>query len=420
MDADVIIIGAGLAGLQAARRLQDSGLSVIVLEASDAVGGRVRTDRVDGFLLDRGFQLLNPAYPAVREWIDIEALRLQHFGVGALIRNGESLTRLAHPLRHPQYLPEALRSGYLQPREVFALLKWLAPTLIRETASSRAQQDMTLASSLDSAGVTGPLRTSVIDTFLSGVLADASGTTSANFVRLLLRSFAFGVPGLPEQGMQALPELMAAELVHKPQTQIRVTSVAETTVGVEVGTDTGFLRAQMAIVAAGPPEAAELTETAEPKMNGLSTWWFATDHSPLKEKFLVLDASGPAGKAAGPVVHAAVVSEVAPSYAPAGKHLVEATTLLSATGNNPDEASVRRDLERMYATSVNDWELIARHELPHTLPAQPPPLNQHRSQRINDRVFIAGDHLDTASINGALLSGDRAARSVVEALSHRN
>ncbi|QGU04182.1 NAD(P)/FAD-dependent oxidoreductase [Corynebacterium comes] len=412
MDADVIVIGAGLAGLQAARTLQEEGLTVTVLEGAGEVGGRVRTDRVDGFLVDRGFQILNPAYPAVRDFIDVPALRLQRFGVGVVVRNGRGLTTLAHPLRHPRLLPETLRSGYVTPGEVFALARWLAPTLIRETASSRATDDMTLAAALDAAGVTGPLRRNVLDTFLSGVLADASGTTSANFVRLLLRAFAFGAPGLPAQGMQALPEQMAAQLNRAPLTELRVTTVRDTGGGVEVETDAGVMGGRMAVVAAGPVEAAELTGMTAPAMNGLTTWWFSAPESPLGQKFLLLDASGPAGGPAGPVVHAAVVSEAAPSYAPAGRHLVEATTLLDSKGGGADEAAVRRDLERMYGTSVTVWELIARHEIPRTLPAQPPPLIDRRTQRVGDHVFVAGDHRDTASINGALTSGDRAARAV--------
>ena len=408
MDADVIVIGAGLAGLQAARRLQENGLTVTVLEGSDAVGGRVRTDRIDGFLVDRGFQVLNPAYPAVRDWIDVKALKLRHFGVGVIVRDGDTTSTLAHPLRHPRLLPATLRSDYVTTPEICALVKWLGPTLLREAAASRSTSDATLTASLDKAGVTGPLRTHVLDTFLSGVLADASGTTSANLVKLLLRAFAFGAPGLPENGMQSLPEQMADGLFHTPRLEHRVTAVRDLADGVSVDAEAGSLRARMAIVATDPVFAAKLTDSPAPAMNGLATWWFSLADSPLAEKFLVLDASSPGGGPAGPVLHAAVISAVAPSYAPAGKHLVEATTLLGEA----TEADVRRDLARMYGVDVSSWELIAHHDVPHTLPAQSPPLIDRREQRVSEHVFVAGDHRDTASINGALTSGDRAARAV--------
>lgn len=216
MDTDVVVLGAGLAGLQCARRLQRSGLSVQVLEKSDAVGGRVRTDEIDGFLCDRGFQVLNPAYPAVRKWIDVSALGLQRFGVGAMVRSSEGMVKLAHPLRHPRHLAATLRSGLLDPGEIAAVLRWIGPTLLRPSAAADAASDTTLEASLNEAGATGRLRREVLDTFLAGVLADSSGETSANFARLLVRSFVLGAPGLPQQGMQALPRQMAASLSAPP------------------------------------------------------------------------------------------------------------------------------------------------------------------------------------------------------------
>lgn len=410
MEADVIVIGAGLAGLQAARRLQDEGLRVVVLERDDAVGGRMRTDRIDGFQLDRGFQVLNPAYSSVRRWVDVKSLDLQHFEVGVKLRDARGISTLAHPLRHPGLLPQTLGSGYLRPGELIALARWLGPTLLRESVSLRATRDTSLTKSLDRAGITGPLRRNVLDTFLAGVLADADGTSSANFTRILLRTFAFGSPGLPRGGMQALPEQLAASLHERPLTDHDVTGIHDHGDGVTVDTSSGTFRAQRVVVATDPVGAADLTDLTAPRMKGLSTWWFSADTPPASDGFILMDASRPGGGAAGPVLHAAVVSNVAPSYAPSGRHLIEATALLGSAPTS--ESEVRADLERMYATSTATWELITRHDVPHALPEQLPPLVDRKPQRISDRVFVAGDHRDTASINGALMSGDRAARAI--------
>lgn len=417
MDADVIVIGAGLAGLQAARRLQRSGQRVKVLEAEDRVGGRVRTDRIDGFLCDRGFQVLNPAYPAVRAWIDTDALDLQSFGVGAAIRDRDGISVLAHPLRHPRHLPGTLRSPHLDPRDVAALVRWLGPTLLRATVSSRAAADAPLGAALDAAGLTGPLRRHLLDPFLAGVLAEAEQTTSANFVRLLLRSFALGAVGLPAAGMQALPQGMSADLRDPVRLTSPVRSVTTRADGVEVRTDEGPLRAGAAVVAVDPAAVPGLTPLHAPPMHGLVTWWFSAPEPPRRGRFLLLDASGPGGRPAGPVQDTAVVSEVAPSYAPAGRALVQATTLRSAEGGAADERAVRRHLEHLYGTSTRSWDVLARHDVPQALPAQPPPLVDRRPQRIGPRLWVAGDHRDTASIQGALVSGDRAARDVHAALS---
>ncbi|WP_010535263.1 NAD(P)/FAD-dependent oxidoreductase [Brachybacterium squillarum] len=412
MDADIIVIGAGLAGLQAARRLQRSGRRVRVLEAEGSVGGRVRTDRIDGFLCDRGFQVLNPAYPAVRAWVDTDALDLQRFGVGAAIRDRDGISVLAHPLRHPRQLPGTLRSPRLDPRDVLALSRWLGPTLLRATVSSRSAADAPLGAALDHAGLTGPLRRHLLDPFLAGVLAEDAQSTSANFVRLLLRSFALGAVGLPAAGMQALPEGMAADLRDPVRLSRPVRSVATRADGVTVGTDHGPLHARAAVVAVDPGAVPGLTALPAPPMHGLVTWWFSAPEPPRRGRFLLLDASGAGGRPAGPVQDTAVVSEVAPSYAPADRALVQATTLRPAAGEPADEQAVRQHLEHLYGVPTRRWELVVRHDVPHALPAQPSPLVDRRPQRIGPRLWVAGDHRDTASIQGALVSGDRAALDV--------
>ncbi|WP_420095905.1 flavin monoamine oxidase family protein, partial [Brevibacterium sediminis] len=247
VDADVVVVGAGLAGLQCARRLQRNGLTVQVCESGDAVGGRVRTDRIDGFLCDRGFQLLNPAYPAVRAFIDVASLDLQKFGAGVMVRKGRRLTTLRASLGRPGSESSVLNSGLIKPKEIRGLLRWLGPTLLRPSSASRATRDSTLADSLDAVGVTGALRRDVIDTFLAGVLADSSGASSANYARLLMRTFVRAIPGLPSKGMAALPEQMAASLGAPVRVNTAVRDLRETDNGVEVDTDRGRIRARVAV-----------------------------------------------------------------------------------------------------------------------------------------------------------------------------
>lgn len=412
MDTDVAVIGAGLAGLQCARRLQRGGLHVTVLEAQEAVGGRVRTERVGGFLLDRGFQVLNPAYPGVRSWIDLPALGVQPFGVGVRVRTPRGLRTVAHPLRHPDRLVSTLRSGLLDPRELSALARWMGPTMLRATVSSRATTDTTLGESLDAAEVRGPLRHAVLDTFLGGVLADSTQQSSANYVRLLLRSFALGAPGLPREGMQALPEQMAADLRDGVRVATAARGLREQDRMVTVDTDAGPLTARAAVVAVAAPDLAPFVDLPVPPMHGLTTWWFSAPEAPAHDPFLRLDATGADGRPSGPVWNTAVVSQAAPTYAPAGRHLVEATTLLDRPDGQAGEGEVRSHLERIYGSSTRGWEVLAHHVVPATLPAQPPPLVDRSPQRVSARVLLAGDHRDTASIQGALVSGDRAGQAL--------
>jgi phytoene dehydrogenase-like protein len=402
-DTDVVVVGAGLAGLACARTLERAGLDVVVLERGDAVGGRVRTDVVDGFRCDRGFQLLNPAYPAVRRLVDVGALRLGTFEAGVAVRRGDGpggLAVVADPRRAPALAAATVRSGYLQPGELARLARWVAPAL-GPVSRLRDAPDTTLAASLDAAGVTGALRHEVLERFLTGVLADDTGRTSAAFVRLLLRSFLVGTPGVPAHGMQALPEQLAAGLARPVRLGVWAAAVGREG---RVETPEGPLSARAVVVATDAVDAQTLTGLGSDPMRGLRTWWFAADTSPEPRRLLVVDAHG------GPVVNTAVLTAAAPTYAPPGRSLVQATTLLPSVAG---EAEVRRHLDRLWGTSTAGWELVTRHDVDRALPEQSAPLRARRRVALGEGLFVCGDHRDTASIQGALVSGRRTARAVL-------
>lgn len=409
---DVVVIGAGLAGLRAATVLADSGLGVLVIDAADVVGGRQRTDEIDGFLLDRGFQVLNPAYPAVRRWVDVDELALRPFPVGVRVRTAQGVVEVRHPLRHPASIPATLASGLVPVRDAVALARWIAPALLRPRRVITGP-DRTLHEGWDAAGLRGRLRTEVLEPFLAGVLADASGETSDAFARLLVRMFVLGTPGLPARGIAALPAQLArtaASAGARFRLGARATGVRRAAGGVDVAVEDGdALRARAVIVAVGPDAAADLIDVPRPPTKGLQTWWFSTDAPPTASALLCVD-----GRRAGPIVNTVVMSNAAPSYAPPGRHLVEATCLLPPHGGEAaTEADVRRQLGEIWGASAAQWSLLRRDDIPHALPAQPPPLRTTTPPRVDDDVYVAGDHRDTASIQGALVSGQRAAAALL-------
>ena len=417
-EVDVLVVGAGLAGLRCARALVDAGREVEVWEAADEVGGRIRTDRVDGFLLDRGFQLLNPAYPAVRRWVDVDALAMQPFGAGVVARTGDGgddLAVLGHPLRDPRRLPGTLRQVAPRPREAAALARWLAPLLRAPSGRGLAAHlerdtDPPWRTALDTAGADGVLRR-VAERFLTGTLLEDDGSTADGYVQLLVRTFLAGVPGLPTDGMQALPRQLADSL----GARVRLGSPAESMTtggsGVTVAGPAGTVRAGHVVVATAAPEAERLTGCPAPAMKGVVTEWFATRQPPGRlGRYLHVDARP---VAAGPLVNVAVVSASAPSYAPAGRHLVAASALMGSGRPAPSSADLRHHAGDLLGCVTSSWETVGRHEVPHALPAQPAPLVTRRPQRVADRVLVAGDHRDTGSIQGALVSGERAARAVL-------
>ncbi|WP_153502564.1 NAD(P)/FAD-dependent oxidoreductase [Cumulibacter manganitolerans] len=413
MDHDVTIVGAGLAGLSAAVALTRRGYDVVVLEQEPVVGGRVRTDDVDGYQLDRGFQILNSAYPAVRRMVDLPALRCHRFDSGMLVRRDGRLVTLAHPVRHPALLPPTLRSGLLQPRDVIAAVRWLAPVL---AAPRRvvAGPDRTLRAAWDRAGLRGRLRSQALEPFLAGVLAEDDLATSDAFVRLLMRMFVLGRPLLPERGMRALPQQLAERLGDaRVHLDCQVTGIDDTASGDGVVlrcADRAPVRSRAVLVATGPRAAARLTGAPSVPTKGLTTWWFGAAVAPSSSRLIAVD-----GTRSGPLVNTAVVSNVAPGYAPRGRHLVQASALLRPR-TEVSEAQARAHAARIWGTATDDWELITRHDIPDALPEQPAPLRVTSATRWGPRRYVAGDHRDTASIQGALVSGQRAAASIVEDL----
>jgi phytoene dehydrogenase-like protein len=403
---DVIVIGAGLAGLQCARVLTAAGRRVRVLEAAEGIGGRVRTDLVDGFRLDRGFQLLNPAYPDARSQLDLRALGLQRFGRGVAVRRDSELVVLEAALAG---LSALVHGAYADPGAWAALARWVAPAL-GPVPRLLSAPDATLADSLDAAGFRGPLRTEVFEQFLAGVLAETDGSTSARFVRLLVRSFSFGTPGLPTQGMAAIAHQLAGHLVVAPELEMPVGAVEADGDGWTVTLPDGEAHAPVVVVATDPVTAGRLTPAPVPAMKGLVTWWFSTPSAPVSHTLLVLDGR----HGTGPVVNTAVISNAAPSYAPAGRHLVQATALLGA--DVPPEALVRTQLASLYDCATDGWELLATHAIPNALPVMPPPLQVRREISYGPGLFVCGDHRDTASIQGALVSGRRTAEAILRQL----
>ncbi|WP_445256858.1 FAD-dependent oxidoreductase [Nocardioides aurantiacus] len=400
-QTDVVVVGAGLAGLAAATRLQDAGMDVLVLESADAPGGRVRTDEVDGTLLDRGFQLLNPAYPEVRRTVDVGALELRPFGAGVVVAHGEGRFVLGDPRRLPTSLLSDLRAPVGSLATKLRLLRWAAPVGFGPASGIRAGEDRPLVAELRRRGLDGPLTERVLRPFLAGVLADEGLTTSRRLAEMVLRSFVRGTPAVPARGMQALPDQLAARL--HPGT-LRCGVRAKLTTGHRVSTGQGTVGARAVVVAADPVAAADLVALPRPRVRALTTFWFRAAEAPTSSRLLHLD-----GDRRGPVVNTAVMTNAAPSYSREGA-LVQATVV----GAHPDLGEeVRRHAGQVYAVDPRGWELLRTDVIASALPAHAAGVPLQRRVDLGEGLFVAGDHRDTPSIQGALVSGRRAADAVL-------
>jgi phytoene dehydrogenase-like protein len=408
-SCDVVVVGAGLAGLVAARVLFGSGFDVRLYEASDAVGGRVRTDRVDGMLLDRGFQLLNPSYPQASRTFDLRGLRLRSFGAGAMVAHRDSRFVIADPRRMPRHALSALRLPLGSIREKAAFARWAAEIGFGSPARIKRSADSSLADELRTRGLEGALTHGVLRPFLAGVLGEDELRTSRRFAELLVRSFVRGTPALPENGMQALPDQLAARL---PDGMLRLSTPVTAVRGSLVRTASGSVRARAVVVATDPRNAATFIGTPTPGMRALTTFYHLAPSSPADRRLLHLDADR-----RGPLVNTAVLTDVVPNYAP--DRTLVSSTVLGADGSGEMEREVRRHAAVIYGTDTSSWQHVATYPIGDALPETPPGTPIRRPVALGDGLFVAGDHRDTASLQGALVSGRRVAAAVRASLDGR-
>lgn len=407
---DVVIVGAGLAGLSAARQLSIHGLDVRVLEAADGVGGRVRTDVVDGLLVDRGFQLLNPSYPEVRRVLDLDALDLHAFTPGVVIALDDGDLHLADPRAGLRWMPQSAssRTGSVLSKLRFARYAWdAAHTPVRELA---AREDVSSLVTLQSIGLDEELRERVLRPFLAGVFLEGELATSRRFMDLVLRSFLRGTPSLPAAGMGAIPAQLHQAL---PDGTVEVSTPADSVSATRVAAGGRMLEASAVIVATDAATAAQLLPDVAPtRVNGVTTWYHAAPvGTVLREGQALLTVDG---DRRGPVLNTAVLTNAVPSYAPDGRVLISSSSITAGV----DEATVRRHLASMYRASTADWSCVATYAIPAALPSMASPLDPHPPVRVVDGVFVAGDWCQTASIQGAMVSGRRAADAVLDVLGH--
>jgi phytoene dehydrogenase-like protein len=400
--AEVVVIGAGLAGLSAATRLAAAGCDVQLLEAGGHAGGRLATVRIDGFAVDRGFQVLNTGYPRAAD-LDLGALELGWFERGAVIRVDGRAHRVVDPRKRPAAALGTASAPIGSVREkaaltLFSLRAGYTPVehLLR-SPERRAEE------ALRAAGVGDTALERFLRPFLAGVLLEDELATSSRYLDLLWRSFVRGAIGLPADGMQAVGEQLAGRLgTGCVQLHTRVRAVSSGS----VVTDSGIWTADAVVVATDPGTAAELLPAVEAVASReVTTHLHVLAQSPWPTPLIVL------GQPRGRLVNSVVLSDVQPRYSPDGRALVASSTLVRTTENE-----VRAEIAAAHDVSPSDLEHLASVTVPGAQPAALPPLQLRRPVDLGDRLFVCGDHRDTPSIQGAMASGARAARAVLRAL----
>jgi phytoene dehydrogenase-like protein len=414
-NPDVLIVGAGLAGLCCGRRLAECGVPFRVLEASDGVGGRVRTDLVDGFRLDRGFQLYLTAYPEGRRVLDLAALDLKPFTRGALVWVNGRFRRVADPRAEPFAAARSLFNPVGSPADKLRLVKLYWDTG-RGKLSDQTAKDERLT--LDLLRWTGGFSPAMIDRlfrpFFGGVALEKGLATSTRFFRFVFRMFAEGEGAVPAAGMQAIPDQLAAGF---PAGSVRLGATVASLGHRELTLAGGeAMRARAVVVSTEGPAAARLLggEVSDPGSNGSTTLYYAADRPPTAEPILMLD-----GENRGPVNSVVVMSNASPTYAPLGKALISAAVVgVPAEDDAALDRRARGQLRDWFGPAADGWRLLRVYRIPHALPDQTAGRLDpwQRTVRLRPGLYVCGDHRDNGSIDGAMTSGFRAAQAVMEDL----
>lgn len=420
----IIIVGAGLAGLTCAKELVTAGEQVLVLEAADRIGGRVRTDmHEDGYRLDRGFQVVFTAYPAVRRHLDVDVLKQRRFEPGAILVKDGKKYEIADPLRDPGSLAAGLLNPLISPADKLRVLRLRRDVISLSAAdifSGKGQPGGQDESSEQYLRRLGFAEDGFIDAFArpfyGGIFLDRSLATSARMFQFVFKMLATGDTILPAEGMQSLPEQLAATLPEgcvRCNTRVSELLLSEGKVrGVWLASGE-TIEAEQVVVATESPTAAKLTGMALPTQAvGSVCLYFAGDAQLYPERKILLNANANAF-----VNNAVLLTNIAPTYAPPRQHLLSATVLDTPGGD--DEEIAQRCLAEMAGWfpehDLSGWRFLAAYRIPFSQFAQRPGVYNELPDNHTpvEGLFLAGEYTESSSIHGAMHSGEKAAKEIL-------
>ncbi|MEQ8820930.1 MAG: NAD(P)/FAD-dependent oxidoreductase [Sumerlaeia bacterium] len=413
-NPDVVIIGAGLAGLACARHLVANGVAFHIYEASDGPGGRVRTDLVDGYSLDRGFQVLLTAYPECRRVLDYDALELKAFHPGAMIWRDGRFHMQSDPMRQPSEAFATLFANIGTFRDKLRVLSLRSRAMKGDLAKIFSREETSALDVLRDIGFSPAMIEAFWRPFLGGIfLTHALDQVSSRMLDFVIRMMAKGDTAIPARGIQAIPDQLAAAL---PKGSITYTRAVAAIEGQDVLLQDGErVTARAIVVATDAPAAARLLdrkeEASETPGRGVACLYFVTKSLPVHGPWLMLN-----GETAGPINNLHWVDQVNPAQTQTGTHLLS-VSVLDFSGQSDDELSrnVRDRLASLFGAEARRWHHLKTYRIPHAQPLQTPPsgIGNSISPKHRDGLYVCGDHRLSASLDGALRSGRYAAEAII-------
>jgi protoporphyrinogen oxidase len=398
----IVIIGAGIAGLTCAKYLKDCGIEALILEASDGIGGRVKTDIIMGCKLDRGFQVLLTSYPDAEKLLNYNDLQLQKLPSGARIRSGNDFFVMPNPLKDIWTAPQALFSPVGSLFDKLKVLQLNSDT--RNASEPNVKSDETTISFLQNFGYSETMINRFFKPFFRGVFLEKELNTNSSFFKFLYKLFAKGDVAIPKNGMHMIPEQIAS---HLSPNQIRLNTAVKKIDGKTIYLENGeTIEAEKIVLATDANAAAKLLgEESKTQFNATTCMYFTSD-VPLKmkgEPYLIINSNTDEL-----IDHILPISDVVPSYAPSGKTLIS----VSIVGNKEvSEEKVLAELNKWFGNE-NDWKHLNTYKIPEALPQFFQDSAIESSLRIDENLYRCGDYTAYPSLNAAMKTG----REVAEIL----
>lgn len=409
-DKKIVIIGAGVAGLVAAIELEKKGYQPEILEATDRVGGRVKTDYKDGYQFDHGFQVLLTAYPELKNYLDLDLLKLKKFKPGAKIYANDSAFLFVDPIREPSTLFKAIFSpagSLLDKWKIWRLSMKLKKMTVEEIFQLPSNTTMQF---LKEYGFSNEIITNFFQPFFSGIFLEKELETSSRMFQFIFKMFSEGYASIPEKGMQAVSDQLYNQLnttkIHFNTKVIKIENHIIHTSSKEYPYDA-------VIIATEPSTLFTGYKRSITKFHSTTNLYFSMPKK-LNGGYIGLIV-----KENSEVNNISILSDISSSYAPAGKSLLSVSVVGKVEMEDLQlREKIGNEIASILSLDKKDIKFLTSYHITHALPeVKEPSMNLTKSDvSIGEDRYLAGDYLVGGSLNGAMGSGRQCVNILLEDL----